>query len=86
MYKRQEVDIWYLDGGCSRHMTGNPSMFKQLQKYDRGHVTFDDNATRKNIGVGKIGKGLPTTIDDVYLVDGLKYNILSISQLCDKGY
>ena len=66
-------------------MTGNPSMFKQLQKYDGVHVTFDDNATRKIIGVGKIGKGLPTTIDDVYLVYGLMHNLPSISQLCDKG-
>ena len=59
-------------------MTGKPSMFKQLQKYDGGHVTFNDNAIGKIIGVGKIGKSLPTTIDDVYLVDGLKHNLLSI--------
>ena len=45
-------------------------MFKQLQKYDRGHVTFSDNATGKIIGVGKIGEGIPTTIDYVYLVGG----------------
>ena len=29
-------------------------MFKQLQRYDGGYVTFGDNATRKIIGVGKI--------------------------------
>ena len=60
-------------------------MFKKLQKY-KGHVNFSDNATRKIIDLGNIGKGLLTTIDDVYLVDGLKHNLLSISQLCDKGY
>ena len=57
-----------------------------MQKYDEGYVTCGDNATRKIIGVGKIGKRLPTTIDDVYLVDGVKHNLLNISQLCDKDY
>ena len=77
--KKSEADIWYLNNGYLRHMTGNLSMFKQLQKYDGGHITFSDNALREIIGIGKIGKGLPTTIDDVYLVNGLKHNLLSIS-------
>ena len=79
-------DVWYLDSGCSRHMTGNVSMFLQVRKYNGGYVTFGDNAKGKIVGVGKIGKSLSTSIDDVYLVDGLKHNLLSISQLCDKGY
>jgi len=41
--------------------------------------------SRKTIGIGKIGKSLFHTIDNVYLVDGLQHNLLSVSQLCDKG-
>ena len=34
--------------------------------------------------VGKIGESLTHSIEDVYLVDSLKHNLLSMSQLCDK--
>ena len=36
------------------------------------------------VGIGKIGESLSHSIDSVYLVDGLKHNLLSVSQLCDK--
>ena len=76
----------YLDSGCSRHVTGNASMFLQMRKYNVGYMTFGDHAKGKIVGVGKIGKSVTTSIDDVYLVDGLNHNLLSISQLCDEGY
>ena len=34
--------------------------------------------------IGKIGESLSHSIDSVYLVDSLKHNLLSVSQLCDK--
>ena len=37
------------------------------------------------MGVGKVGKSLEDSIDNVYHVDGLKYSFLSVSQICDKG-
>ena len=40
----------------------------------------------KIIGKGTIGNKSNFFIEDVLLVDGLKHNLLSISQLCDKGY
>ena len=42
-------------------------------------MTFGDNARGHIVGVGKIGKGISTIIDNVYLVKGLKHNLLSIS-------
>ena len=36
------------------------------------------------VGIGKIVESLSHSIDYVYLVDGLKHNLLSVSQLCDK--
>ena len=76
---------WFLDSGCSRHMTGDASKFVQLILKDEGYVTFGDNAKGKVIGRGKIGND-KVFIDNVVLVDTLKHNLLSISQLCDKGY
>ncbi|XP_074271663.1 uncharacterized protein LOC141595596 [Silene latifolia] len=76
---------WYLDSGCSRHMTGNRNQFLSLSAYNGGNVTFGDNKKGEVIGIGKVGKSLSHSIDDVLLVKGLKHNLISISQLCDKG-
>ena len=32
-----------------------------------------------------MGKSLQDSIDNVYHVDGLKYSLLSVSQICNKG-
>ena len=40
---------------------------------------------RKNYRFDNIKIGASLLIENVTLVDGLKYNLLSISQLCDKG-
>ena len=50
------------------------------------HVTFGDNNKGKIIGIGKVGKEPFPTIDNVYLVDGLQHNLISVSQLCDMDY
>jgi len=41
-----------------------------------------ETASRKIVGVGKIGKLLSHSISNVYLVGGLQHNLLSVSQLC----
>ena len=38
------------------------------------------------MGEGNIGNQYKTQIENVLYVDGLKHNLLSISQLCDKGF
>ncbi|XP_021728393.1 uncharacterized protein LOC110695472 [Chenopodium quinoa] len=77
--------LWYLDSGCSKHMTGDKSKFLSLKDYPGGTVTFGDNKKGEIIGKGKIGKSKSHSIDNVFLVEGLMHNLLSISQLCDKG-
>ena len=67
-------------------MTGDPSQFSKLTSLDEGYITFGDNNKSKIIGKGTIGNKSNFFIKDVLLVDGLKHNILSISQLSDKGY
>ncbi|XP_070010492.1 uncharacterized protein [Nicotiana sylvestris] len=37
------------------------------------------------LGVGKVGKSLTHSIENVYYVNSLKYSLLSVSQICDKG-
>ena len=49
-------------------------------------VTFRDNIKEKIIGIGNIGITPSKYIENILLVDGLKHNLLSISQFCDKRY
>ena len=66
-------------------MTGDKSFFTTLASKDGGSVTFGDNKKGKIIGIGSIGISPNPSIENVLLVDGLKHNLLSIIQLCDKG-
>ncbi|VFQ73749.1 unnamed protein product [Cuscuta campestris] len=78
--------VWYLDSGCSRHMTGDASLLSNLIRYDGPRVTFggsNDFGLTKGLG-NMVYKGL--TIQAVPNVEGFNYNLLSISQFCDKGY
>ncbi|KAI3692517.1 hypothetical protein L6452_32334 [Arctium lappa] len=78
--------IWHVDSGCSRHMTGNMSCLKDFKHINGGHVAFGDNLTGGKIsGKGNVTKG-KMTFEDVYYVDQLKYNLLSVSHVCDKQH
>lgn len=76
---------WIIDSGCSRHMTGDKSKFLSLIASDGGLVTLGDSNTVRIIGKGTIGNE-KFSINDVRLVDGLKYNLISVSQLTDSGH
>ncbi|GAV64333.1 hypothetical protein CFOL_v3_07851 [Cephalotus follicularis] len=67
-------------------MTGDKSLFFDLKEVDGGKVTFGDNNKAKICGIGSIGNKFSTLIEIVSYVVGLKHNLLSVSQLCDKGY
>ncbi|CAN1302486.1 Retrovirus-related Pol polyprotein from transposon TNT 1-94 [Linum perenne] len=73
---------WFLDSGCSHHMTGNSKLFSELTYKNGGSVTFGDNSKGKVVGHGTIGTHPNPTFRNVLLVSGLKHNLLSISQLC----
>ena len=49
-------------------------------------MTFGGNLKGKIISSKKVRKNLSSCIDEVMLVEGLAYNLLSISQLCDKRH
>uniref|UniRef100_A0A2N9J511 CCHC-type domain-containing protein n=1 Tax=Fagus sylvatica TaxID=28930 RepID=A0A2N9J511_FAGSY len=42
---------WFLDSGCSRHMTGDKNKFTSLTLKDGGNVKFGDNSKGKIIGI-----------------------------------
>ena len=67
-------------------MTGNPDILNGIIYKDGGLDNFGDNSKGYVIGIGKVGYSKTPTITNVLLVKNLKHNLLSISQLCDKGY
>ena len=67
-------------------MTDDESLFQELNKDKSENVSFGDNSKGVIWGIGTIGNNSHTQIKNVLLVENLKYNLLSISQLCDKGY
>ncbi|GKB62876.1 hypothetical protein Tco_0919062 [Tanacetum coccineum] len=78
------LDQGIFDSGCSRHITGNKSFITDYQEIDGGFVAFggspkEGKITRK----GKIRTG-KLDFEDVYFVKDLKFNIFSVSQMCDK--
>jgi len=66
-------------------MTGDASLLIGLMMKHGGFVTYGDNNRGRIIGCGNIGVVGNLIIPNVLLVEGLKHNLLSISQLCDKG-
>nr|GEU37961.1 hypothetical protein [Tanacetum cinerariifolium] len=77
-------DKGVIDSGCSRHMTGNMSYLSNFEELNGGYVTFGGNPKGGKItGKGKIKIG-KLDFDDVYFVKELKFNLFSVSQMCDK--
>jgi hypothetical protein len=75
--------LWYLDSGCSKHMTGDKTLLKEVQMGKGGRITYGDGSQSKVIGKGIIDiQGLETSQEALY-VEGLKANLLNISQFCD---
>nr|GEU69268.1 hypothetical protein [Tanacetum cinerariifolium] len=77
-------DKGVIDSGCSRQMTGNISYLSDFEEINGGYVAFGGNPKGgKIIGKGKIRTG-KLDFDDVYFVKELKFNLFSVSQMCDK--
>ena len=59
-FKVMDTCLWYLDNGCSRHMTGDRSLFKVFESKKGGNVTFSNGRKSQIKGKGIISlPGLP---------------------------
>ena len=43
-FKVMDMCLWYLNSSCSRHMTGDQSLFKVFESKNGGNVTFGDGS------------------------------------------
>ena len=82
MAEEKSEDIWFLDSGCSNHMTGNISMFSMLDENVKSVVTLVTDSKVSIKGKGRVSvltkKGEGRSISYVYYVPNMKCNLLSI--------
>ena len=83
-------DVWFVDSGCSNHMSGTRSLFKELDESQKTDVNLPNGTS---IGIGGRGTASVKTSDgsiqyirDVQYVPSLAYNLLSVGQLMENGY
>nr|GEV68106.1 integrase, catalytic region, zinc finger, CCHC-type, peptidase aspartic, catalytic [Tanacetum cinerariifolium] len=77
-----QIVLWYLDSGCSKHMTGDRSQLTNFVNKFLGTVKFGNDHVAKIIGYGDYQIG-NITISRVYYIEGLRHNLFSVGQFCD---
>ncbi|GKC71378.1 integrase, catalytic region, zinc finger, CCHC-type containing protein, partial [Tanacetum coccineum] len=79
-----QIVLWYLDSGCSKHMTGDRSQLTNFVNKFLGTVKFRNDHVAKILGYGDYQIG-NVTISRVYYVEGLGHNLFSVGQFCDSN-
>ncbi|GJU89358.1 hypothetical protein Tco_1301781 [Tanacetum coccineum] len=77
-----QIVLWYLDSGCSKHMTGDRSRLMNFVKKFIGTVRFGNDHFGAIMGYGDYVVG-NSVISRVYYVEGLGHNLFSVGQFCD---
>ncbi|GKA46846.1 retrovirus-related pol polyprotein from transposon TNT 1-94 [Tanacetum coccineum] len=77
-----QIVLWYLDSGCSKHMTGDRSRLRNFVKKFIGTVRFRNDHFGAIMGYGDYVIG-DSVISRVYYVEGLGHNLFSVRQFCD---
>ncbi|GJR15298.1 retrovirus-related pol polyprotein from transposon TNT 1-94, partial [Tanacetum coccineum] len=79
-----QIVLWYLDSGCSKHMTGDRSQLTNFVNKFLGTVKFGNDHVAKILGYGDYQIG-NVTISRVYYMEGLGHNLFSVGQFCDSN-
>nr|GEX25665.1 integrase, catalytic region, zinc finger, CCHC-type, peptidase aspartic, catalytic [Tanacetum cinerariifolium] len=76
-----QIILWYLDSGCSKHMTEDRSRLMNFLKKFIGTVRFENDHFGAIMGYGDYVIG-NSVISRVYYVEGLGHNLFSVGQFC----
>nr|GEU78471.1 Gag-Pol polyprotein [Tanacetum cinerariifolium] len=79
-----QIVLWYLDSGCSKHMTGDRSRLMNFVKKFIGTVRFGNDHFGAIMGYGYYVIG-DSVISKVYYVEGPGHNLFSIGKFCDSN-
>jgi hypothetical protein len=68
-------------------MIGYHNKFITLNDEKRGNITFGNNSSSRIVGKGTVSlDNINTKTQNVVYVEGIKHNIIIVSQMCDQGY
>nr|XP_043613487.1 uncharacterized protein LOC122585419 [Erigeron canadensis] len=81
----RKKNTWYLDSTAGQTTTGCKSVLEEFTVQDGPAVTFGNDGSGKTGGYGIINNG-QIEFTKVAFVNGLKDNLISVSQLYDDGY
>nr|GEY62980.1 ribonuclease H-like domain-containing protein [Tanacetum cinerariifolium] len=73
-----------IDSRCSRHMIGNMSYLSDFEELNGGYVSLGGNPKGGKIFRKDKTRTGKLDFDDVYFFKELKFNLFSVSQMCDK--
>ncbi|GJS95701.1 retrovirus-related pol polyprotein from transposon TNT 1-94 [Tanacetum coccineum] len=76
--------LWYLDSGCSKHMTRDRSQLTNFVNKFLDTVKFRNDHVAKILGYGDY-QIRNVTISRVYYIEGLGHNLFFVGQFCDSN-
>ncbi|KAH0636126.1 hypothetical protein KY290_038318 [Solanum tuberosum] len=83
-------DVWFVNSGCSNHMTSNKSLFQELDEKQNKKVQLGNAKEMQVEGKGTVGINTShdkvKMLDNVQFVPDLGYNLLSVGQLMSDGH
>ena len=76
---QKRKDVWYVDSGCSTHMTGYRRKFVSLKEKNDGTVSFGNGGSSNFIGSCIVTLGSKDVLaKNVLLVENMNHNLLSV--------
>ncbi|KAF3636833.1 hypothetical protein FXO37_25248 [Capsicum annuum] len=83
-----DENTWFLDSGCTQHMTSKREYFTKLESA-KGSIKLADKTTLEIVGKGTVAIEAPKStkfIQDVLLVPDLDQNLLIVGQMLERDY
>ncbi|XP_050897466.1 uncharacterized protein LOC127104322 [Lathyrus oleraceus] len=84
------VDWWYMDIGCSNHLTRNKQWMVDFDSGRKTNIRCVDDEYLNTEGLGnvrvKLNNGKNVLIKDVWYVRGMKIKLMGIDQPIEKGF
>eukprot|EP00253_Pinus_taeda_P025320 PITA_25320 len=86
LYAEGQGNQWYIDSGCSNHMTVDKEKLEPYSVLEKGKkVSFGNDTLAVIKGKGTAQLKEKVEAGNVLYVHGLKHNLLSVSHMCDHG-
>ena len=86
---KMKGEEWYLDYGCSNHMTSQREWLTNFDTSKKTSIKLADSRKLASEGCGNImiksNFGGKIILEDVFYVPDMKCNLMSIGQLVEKG-